>query len=198
MPPSADVLTADFRLANVDSPQAVSIDAATRALLAEVPLRTQVLDIHCGTGVLARELATKRGAKVTAIDVAPRLIDTARLRTSQTLRVDYRVADIMALTPRGFDIAIAVDALTDLPLAEIVDRMAGAVVSGGKVLISDRFSTHGLRSAPYNFLSALRGERPSDEPLPLGTIRSTLRDVLPGIVVNRHLGWRYTAIWTKP
>src|SRR5438045_1611222 len=107
MPTSADVLTADFnRLATGAPPAPDKLDAATRALLAEVPLRTQVLDIHCGTGALARELATKRGAKVTAIDIAPRLIDTARLRTSQTLRVDYRVADIMALTPRGFDIAI--------------------------------------------------------------------------------------------
>jgi SAM-dependent methyltransferase len=194
---SADVLTTDLhRLATTARPD--QLEPATRALLAEVPLRAQVLDIHCGTGALARELATKRGARVTAIDIAPRLIDTARLRTSQTLRVDYRVADIMALTPRGFDIAIAVDALTDLPLAEIVDRMATAVVPGGKVLISDRFTARGLGAAPYNFLSSLKGERPTDEPLAYGPIRTTLREVLPGVAVRRHLGWRYTAIWTKP
>lgn len=196
--PSADALTDFHRLATVAPAAPDKLDAVTRALLAEVPLRTQVLDIHCGTGVLARELATKRGAKVTAIDIAPRLIDTARLRTSQTLRVDYRVADIMELTPRGFDIAIAVDALTDLPMAEIVDRMASAVVPGGKVLISDRFTARGIGSAPYNLLSALKGEPPTDEPLAYGPIRATLREVLPDVVVRRHLGWRYTAIWTKP
>jgi hypothetical protein len=34
--------------------------------------------------------------------------------------------------------------------------------------------------------------------LPLHEIRATLRAALPGVVVRRHLGWRYTAIWRKP
>src|ERR1051325_9890198 len=106
MPPSADVIRADFdRIARVTAAApdpgagqprlAPALEPAARRLFAHVPFRKQVLDIGCGTGVLARELSAKRGAKVTAIDIAPRMIDVARLRTSQTLGVDYRVADIM-------------------------------------------------------------------------------------------------------
>ena len=188
---------ADFdRMARVSQAEAEpALEPAARRLLAEVPLRMQVLDIGCGTGVLARELAAKRGAKVTAIDLVPRMIDVARLRTSQTLRVDYRVADIMELSPRGFDVAIAVNTLQHLPLAEIVDRMANAVVPGGKVLIAD-----GCRlDFPRHLLSCvLRDREPLDELSPFRVIRATLREVLPGVVVRRHLGWRYTAVWTKP
>ena len=171
------------------------LEPVARRLLAEVPLRKQVLEIGCGTGALARELATKRGAKVTAIDLAPRMIDVARLRTSQTLRVDYRVADIMELSPRGFDVAIAVNTLQDLPLAEIADRMANAVVPGGMVLIAERCRL----DMPRHLLSRVLHERePLDELLPFRVILATLREVLPGVVVRRHLGWRYTAVWTKP
>jgi 2-polyprenyl-3-methyl-5-hydroxy-6-metoxy-1,4-benzoquinol methylase len=213
MPPSADVIRADFdRIARVSQDVPDTLEPVARRLVAEVPLRVQVLDIGCGTGALARELAQKRGAKVTAIDLAPRMIDVARLRTSQTLRVDYRVADIMALSPRGFDVAIAVNTLHHLPLAEIVERMANAVVSGGKVLIADLFTAPGLLDLPYNALSWVSASRSKnrelrdawkahgehDELAPFRVIRATLREVLPGVVVRRHLGWRYTAVWTKP
>jgi 2-polyprenyl-3-methyl-5-hydroxy-6-metoxy-1,4-benzoquinol methylase len=213
MPPSADVIRADFdRIARVSECVPDNLEPVARRLVADVPLRVQVLDIGCGTGALARELAQKRGAKVTAIDLAPRMIDVARLRTSQTLRVDYRVADIMELSPRGFDVAIAVNTLHHLPLAEIVERMANAVVPGGQVLIADLFTAPGLLDLPYNALSWLatsRSKSPElreawkahgehDELSPFRVIRATLREVLPGVVVRRHLGWRYTAVWTKP
>jgi 2-polyprenyl-3-methyl-5-hydroxy-6-metoxy-1,4-benzoquinol methylase len=203
MPPSADVIRTGFdRIDRVPASQhalAPALEPAARRLIAEVPLRAQVLDIGCGTGTMARELATKRGARVTAIDLAPREIDVARLRTSQTLRVDYHVADIMALTPRGFDVAIAVNSLHHLPLAEIADRMANAVVPGGKVMIADLFSARSVVELPYNALSRVlrKDDGGLAEVAPLRVIRATLREVLPGVVVRRHFGWRYTAVWTK-
>ncbi|HSD90701.1 MAG TPA: class I SAM-dependent methyltransferase, partial [Kofleriaceae bacterium] len=166
MPPSTEVIRVDFdRIAHRSEALPDRLEPAARRLLAEVPLRKQVLEIGCGTGALARELASKRGAKVTAIDLAPRMIDVARLRTTGSLGIEYRVADIMALSPRNFDVAIAVNTLHHLPLAEIADRMATAVVPGGQVLIADLFDARGLLELPYNALSwiaAERGDAPDD------------------------------------
>lgn len=152
------------------------LPAPVQRLLVHVPLRSRVLEVDCGSGGVSRQLAAKRGAKVTAIDLVPRAIDVARVRTSPSLGVEYRVADIMALTPYGFDVAIAVDSVRDRSLADIATRMANAVVPGGVVLISDTFD---------GWFVELRRKR------------KTLQRILPGVAVRRHLGNRYTATWLK-
>lgn len=56
-----------------------------------------VLDLACGTGALA-ELLAGRGARVTGVDLAPALIETARERAAeQALEIAYRVGDAEAL-----------------------------------------------------------------------------------------------------
>ena len=54
----------------------------------------RVLDAACGDGYLARVLAS-RGARVTGIDLGPRLIELARQRDPRG-EIDYRVADLSA------------------------------------------------------------------------------------------------------
>src|SRR6187455_1295366 len=50
-----------------------------------------VLDVGCGGGLLAESLA-RAGAKVTAIDLAPSMVETARLHALDSgLTIDYRV-----------------------------------------------------------------------------------------------------------
>ena len=214
MPPSTDVIRADFdRIAGCCSELPDRLEPAARRLVAEVPLRARVLEIGCGTGSLARELAARRGARVTAIDLAPRMIDIARMRTHATLGIDYRVADFMTLSPRGFDAAVAVNTIHHLPLSVAIERMANAVVPGGLVLVADLFDARGVCELPYNGLSWLLGTSRAHDPalatawethaehedhLPLREIRATLRAALPDIAVKRHLGWRYSAIWRKP
>ncbi|HEY5926534.1 MAG TPA: methyltransferase domain-containing protein [Kofleriaceae bacterium] len=213
MLPSADVIRADFdRIAN-HSTAADRLEPAAQRLVAEVPLRSRVLEIGCGTGAFARELASKRGARITAVDLAPRMIDVARVRTNANLGIEYRVADFMDLSPRGFDVAIAINTLHHLPLAVAAERMAQSVLPGGLVLIADLFDARGLGELPYNGLSWLLRQPRERDPqlvaawdehwqhdahLPLREIRATLRGVLPGVSVRRHLGWRYTAMWRKP
>ena len=213
MLPSADVIRADFdRIAGHSSTVAERLEPAAKRLVAEIPLRSRVLEIGCGTGTFARELANKRGAKITAIDLAPRMIDVARVRTAANLGVDYRVADFMELSPRGFDVVVAINTLHHLPLAIAAERMAHAVVPGGLVLIADLFDASGMTELPYNGLSWLL-QKPRahdrelvaawddhwqhDHHLPLRDIRAALRSTLPGVSVRRHLGWRYTAIWRR-
>lgn len=211
MLPSSDVIRADFdRIAacSVGAPEA--LEPAAQRLIAEVPLRARVLEVGCGTGFLARELATKRGAKVTAIDLSPRMIDVARVRTPASFGIEYRVADFLALSPHGFDVVIAVNTLHHLELGAAAAQMASAVVTGGKVLIADLFSARGMSALPYNGISwLLRGPRRAsrelaaawdahwehDDIASLGHVRRVLRTALPGATVRRHLGWRYTATW---
>ena len=51
----------------------------------------RVLDVGCGGGLLAESLA-RAGAKVTAIDLAPGMIEVARLHAmEQKLEIDYRM-----------------------------------------------------------------------------------------------------------
>lgn len=214
MPPSADVIRADFdRIAGHSRSLPDRLEPAAQRLLREVPLRSRVLEIGCGTGTFARELASKRGARVTAIDLSPRMIDVARTRTQASLGIDYRVHDFMDLSPRGFDAIVAVNTLHHLPLAAAASRMAAAVVPGGLVLIADLFDARGIAELPYNGLSWLLRQSLHDNDdlaaawqqhgahetqLPLSEIRTVLRTALPGVSVRRRLGWRYTAIWRKP
>ena len=218
MPPSTDVIRADFdRIATASRSLPDGIEPAARSLLVQVPLRSRVLEVGCGAGALARDLATKRGARVTAIDLSPRMIDVARVRTSDSLGIEYRVADFLALAPRGFDVVISNATLHHLPLAIAAERMAQAVNPGGLVMIADLFEARGVWELPYNAVSWLRrrlkgATKPAttelaaawqahgenDELLSLSQIRATLRAALPGVTVRRHLAWRYTAIWRKP
>lgn len=214
MPPSAEVIRVDFdRIASHAKALPDRLEPVAQRLVAEVPIRTRVLDVGCGTGALAREIASKRGSKVTAIDLAPRMIDVARVRSAANLGIDYRVADFMELSPRGFDVAVAVNTLHHLPLADAAVQMADAVVPGGFVLIADLFDARGLMELPYNALSWLLRERGNgdrelaaawhahgahDELMTMREIRAVLRRALPGVTVRRHLGWRYTAMWRKP
>lgn len=182
MPPSADVIRADFDRIAVSAPAAIeSLDPAARRLLAEVPLRARVLEIGCGTGLLARELATKRGARVTAIDASTRMIDVARVRTPASLGIEYCVADFLALSPCGFDVVIAANALDRLPLFTAATHMGEAVVAGGRVLIADQFTATSFVASFGRFAE----------------IRQTLRSALPNAAVRRHLGGYYSAIWTR-
>ena len=156
-----------------------------------------------------RAARAKRGAKVTAIDLSPRMIEVARTRTHGTLGIEYRVADIMELSPRGFDAAVVtVNTLHHLPLAEIAQRMADSVFAGGRVLIADLFDARGLGELPYNAVSWALGSTRTrydaeleaawdahgqhDQILDLAAIKNTLRDALSGVVIRRRLhSWRY-------
>jgi magnesium-protoporphyrin O-methyltransferase len=89
--------------------------------------RTALLDAGCGTGALAVATA-RRGAHVTAVDIAANLINLAGERAPRDLapgRIDFRVGDMLAPDLGAFDHVAAMDSLIHYPTREIVSVLAG-------------------------------------------------------------------------
>lgn len=109
-----------------------------------------VLDLGCGTGYLARELA-RRGAAVTAVDLSPRMIERARANEDEvTARIDYRVMDAQevgsSLPPASFDLVTACVSLQDMPEPRRALAGAHAVLGpGGRFVVCN---THPCTDTP--------------------------------------------------
>jgi magnesium-protoporphyrin O-methyltransferase len=82
----------------------------------------RVLDAGCGTGALAVE-AARRGAEVTAVDVAANLVELARERAPAGLgagRIDFRTGDFTDPALGRFDHVVAMDSLIHYGLDDVV------------------------------------------------------------------------------
>lgn len=109
---------------------------ATRAPLAG----KHVLDVGCGGGLLAEALAAL-GAHVTGIDLAPGMIEVARLHAAESrLAIDYRVADageLAAAAPGAFDVVTCMEMLEHVPEpAAMVTTLAALTRPGGALFVS--------------------------------------------------------------
>jgi SAM-dependent methyltransferase len=94
-----------------------------------------ILDIGCGNGYFARALA-QRGARVTAIDISPRMIGHAqRQEAAQPLGIEYHVLDAAALASgfgaQSFDMATSCMALQDMPAIGQVFRAVHGLLRPG-------------------------------------------------------------------
>jgi magnesium-protoporphyrin O-methyltransferase len=86
-----------------------------------------LLDAGCGTGALSVE-AAKRGARVTAIDLSPTLVELARERLPATLAqgsIDFRVGDMFDPGLGSFDHVVAMDSLIHYSVEDVVRVIAG-------------------------------------------------------------------------
>jgi len=103
-------------------------DPITVALLAQIGEVTNLraLDAGCGEGHLTRILAN-RGAKVTAIDISPRLIEIARSKDPDG-SIDYRVGDLSEPHPEYEDTFDVVG--SDLVLNDVPDYRGFAATLG--------------------------------------------------------------------
>ncbi|MGH8149099.1 MAG: bifunctional 2-polyprenyl-6-hydroxyphenol methylase/3-demethylubiquinol 3-O-methyltransferase UbiG [Steroidobacteraceae bacterium] len=100
----------------------------------------RVLDVGCGGGLLAESLCRAGGA-VTAIDLAPAMIDTAREHAAGAgLAIDYRLAGaeaVAAAEPHSFDVIACMEMLEHIPdPAAMLATFARLARPGGRVFIS--------------------------------------------------------------
>ena len=102
--------------------------------------RSQVLDVGCGGGLLAETLA-RAGAHVTAVDLAPSMVETARLHALEAgLTIDYRVDDAERLlnTQAGkYDVVTCMEMLEHVPDPAATMTVLGKLVRpGGDLFVS--------------------------------------------------------------
>jgi SAM-dependent methyltransferase len=108
-------------------------DPTTSALfdLAGSLLDSQVLDLGCGHGHLAREMA-RRGARVVGVDISGSLLEQARLAEErEPLGIRYVQTDVAsqaALAGETFDLVVANFTLTD------IDDLVGTVATIARLL----------------------------------------------------------------
>jgi 2-polyprenyl-6-hydroxyphenyl methylase/3-demethylubiquinone-9 3-methyltransferase len=140
----------------------------TRFVSERVPLAgVRVLDVGCGGGLLAESLA-REGAQVTAIDLAPAMIEVARLHAaSEGLTIDYRVApaeELARASPAAFDVITCMEMLEHVPEpAAMLGTLAQLLKPGGALFVSTL--NRNLRS----FLLAIVGAEYLLNLIPRGT-----------------------------
>jgi len=183
-----------------------------RELLDALPRdASDVLDVGCGAGALARELAD-RGLRVTAMDVDQPTLERARAHGGDGIA--YVLADFMShdFGAARFDAVLSVAALHHLDAEAALVRMRDLLRPGGLLGIvglarSRRAQDLVLDIAavvPNRWLMARRNyaevTAPTMWPPPLSyaQIRDLAGGVLPGAQFRRRLFWRYTLTWVKP
>jgi 2-polyprenyl-6-hydroxyphenyl methylase/3-demethylubiquinone-9 3-methyltransferase len=127
----------------------------------------RALDVGCGGGLLSEALSRK-GARVTGIDLAPGMIEVARLHAAEEgLEVDYRVAaaeELAASSAQSFDVITCMEMLEHVPQpAQMLATLASLVRPGGSVFVST------LNRNLKSFLLAIVGAEYVLKLLPRGT-----------------------------
>jgi 2-polyprenyl-6-hydroxyphenyl methylase/3-demethylubiquinone-9 3-methyltransferase len=127
----------------------------------------RVLDVGCGAGLLSEALA-REGAVVTALDLAPELVEVAKLHLLESgLSVDYQLQSAEAMAaqrPASFDAITCMEMLEHVPdPASVLQACADLLVPGGRLVVST------LNRTPLAFATAIVGAEYIAGLLPKGT-----------------------------
>jgi 2-polyprenyl-3-methyl-5-hydroxy-6-metoxy-1,4-benzoquinol methylase len=182
-------------------------------ILRRVPSRCgTALDVGCGTGLLARKLATSC-REVVAIDIDRDALIRARATGPPDTNLTFEEADVMSrrFSNNSFDLITAVATLHHLPLIPALTRFRDLLKPDGVLAVVGLYRMH--RPQDYVWAAAalptswmLRCLRTYEEvgaPLrepgeTLREIRAASATVLPGSDCRRRLLFRYSLVWRKP
>ncbi len=172
-----------------------------------------VLDVGCGDGDLAGELAD-RAARVLAVDRDGDCVARAAARLAGRENVEVRALDVMTadLPLASFDAVVTVAVLHHLELRAGLVRLASLVAPGGMLgvvgLARSRTGYDLAHDVAGAVLTRARSRRhggyrevvaPMQDPdetyaevLKLATL------LLPGVRYRRHALFRYSLVWARP
>ena len=181
-------------------------------ILAAVPAGcSRALDVGCGEGMLARELA-QSVPHVTAIDVDEPSLRLGRAQ-DPARRVEYLAGDFLEYPfDSSFDFIASVAALHHMDMRQALTRMRGLLRPGGTLAIVGLARSRYPADLPaeaagvvlHRVYTASRCYWEHSAPMvwpPPETYQSARRlaaEVLPGVRYRRHPLWRYSLVWSKP
>lgn len=215
---------ADFdRLALMDEEGWTTNNHYHEFVLKHVPQGCEnALEIGCGTGAFARELAT-RCKRVVAIDLSQEMIRVARARSSRFNSLEFQLADAMTydLPQSHFDFICSIATFHHLHQRELLMKIKDALRPGGVLVVLDLVQSDGLVervfdiiglgvSASLRLIHNGRLQPPAavrkaweqhgkhDHYSTIREIRVLADEILPGSNVTRQLLWRYSLVYQKP
>ena len=174
------------------------------------PEATHALDVGCGEGFLARELA-ERVPHVIGLD--PHEATLAAAAAMAGPAVQYVVGDLRhhPFVPGSFDLVATIAALHHIDAEEGLARLAELVRPGGALVVVGLaraeprdwpLDTVGVveswvrkRRRPYREVAAPTVWPP---PVTYAGMRELADRLLPGCTYRRHRMFRYSLTWTRP
>lgn len=215
---------ADFdRLALLDEEGWTANNHYHNSLLQHVPPNCgNALEIGCGTGAFARDLA-RVCKRVTALDLSAEMIRIARARSAQFGNVEFQLADAMTWNfPHShFDFVCSIATLHHLQQRELFLKMRETLKPGGVLVVLDlvrsdnlfermldgvglgvsaslRLIHNGRLQPPAEVRKAWEQHGKHDSYLTIRQVRALAGELLPGATVRRCLLWRYSLVYRKP
>ena len=122
-----------------------------------------VLDLACGTGILATALA-QRGHRVRGIDLSPEMIRIARERAQALPTISFEVSDMRRIgSDEAYDLVTctydSVNYLTDpADLRALFASVAGCLSRGGVFVFDSNVESHYVRNSPFSREEEWQGE----------------------------------------
>jgi 2-polyprenyl-3-methyl-5-hydroxy-6-metoxy-1,4-benzoquinol methylase len=191
-------------------------------LLENLPDNCQnTLEIGCGIGTFSRLLST-RAKLVTAIDLSPKMIETAKNLSKSHTNIDFQIADILETNfpDEHFDVIVSVATFHHLPLEQVLPKLKKALKPRGKLLILDvlrmksvqdflvgavavplslalKIFHNGLARPTKAEREAWEHHAKTDCFLSFSKAKQIYRSYFEKASVQRHLFFRYSVIWEK-
>ena len=215
---------ADFdRLALMDDEGWTANNHYHDSLLKHVPQNcVNALEIGCGTGAFARQLAT-RCKRVIALDLSPEMIRVARSRSTRFANLEFQLADAMTWDfPRAhFDFICSIATLHHTEQRSLLIKMTDGLKPHGVLVVLDLVESRGLvermidvaglgvsgalrlirngrLNPPAEVRKAWEQHGKHDSYLTISEVRALVAEILPGASVRRCLFWRYALVYRKP